>query len=518
MSKLLLNILTLIFISTTGKSQTSFRVQLDPVSENHFVRAVGTPDGGVVVTGLQGYWQVNQAHFVIKLDSVGDIEWSKKYPLITSSIDLHYSFIIPLADGSYYFVLSEGDPVYGSYDKTRVLKLDSLGSIEIVKETDWGTFAYYGNNFYPVEIETGTKSVVILGNYAEYDGFSSTCCRRHYLLKLDTLLNIELSIELPERYTSAKICYLNGVNNGYILSRTLNGKSYITRLDETGMVLWHKSFNYAGISFINQIDTTFYILANSGNQSFLHQIDDNGNTILFRKIIHSDRIQLNDITLTDSTTFLISGLIQMPGLPNWNFNSLLIETDTLFQLLDSKIGNDTLFYLSTNSRYRPSTVFNKYNTGTTPNYIHVENQYFDSTACSFSPISLVANPLVVVDSTISLTTGPYGLVLNPSSVIPANLNVTRTLLCISTGISETDSPGKFNIYPNPAKEKITIEFDSGANEKTELLIYDIAGSQVFHKENISSKEQISTTKFTSGVYIIKVINPKFSETKRLVIY
>lgn len=210
--------------------------------------------------------------------------------------------------------------------------------------------------------------------------------------KIRHFAKYELSIELPESYTSAKICYLNGVNNGYILSRTLNGKSYITRLDETGMVLWHKSFNYAGISFINQIDTTFYILANSGNQSFLHQIDDNGNTILFRKIIHSDKIQLNDITLTDSTTFLISGLIQMPGLPNWNFNSLLIETDTLFQLLDSKIGNDTLFYLSTNSRYRPSTVFNKYNTGTTPNYIHVENRYFDSTACSFSPISLVANP------------------------------------------------------------------------------------------------------------------------------
>lgn len=48
----------------------------------------------------------------------------KKYPLITSSIDLHYSFIIPLADGSYYFVLSEGMLLYGSYDKTRVLKLE----------------------------------------------------------------------------------------------------------------------------------------------------------------------------------------------------------------------------------------------------------------------------------------------------------------------------------------------------------------------------------------------------------
>lgn len=75
MSKLLLNILTLIFISTTGKSRTSFRVQLDPVSENHFVRAVGIARSGA--DRASGYWQVNQAHFVIKLDSVGDIEWSK---------------------------------------------------------------------------------------------------------------------------------------------------------------------------------------------------------------------------------------------------------------------------------------------------------------------------------------------------------------------------------------------------------------------------------------------------------
>ncbi len=521
MSKFLFNVLTLIFISTTGIAQSSFRVQLDSVHENHYVRAEGTPDGGVVVTGLQGNWQLDEAHFVVKLDSVGEIEWSKKYPLITSSIDLKHSFIVPIPDGSYYFVLSEGDPWYGSYDKTRVLKLDSLGFVEIVKETDWGTLAYYGNYFYPVEIEAGTKSLVILGRYAEYDGFSSTCCRRYYLLKLDTLLNIEMSIELPERYTSAKICYLNGVNNGYILSRTLNGKSYITRLDETGMVLWHKSFNYGGISFINQIDTTFDILANAGNQSFLHRIDDNGNTIIFKTIIYSDKIQLNDITLTDSTTFLISGLIQMPGLPNWNLSPLLLETDTAFQILNSKVGNDTLFYLSANNRYRQSTVFNKYVTVQTPtNHIHFENQYFDSTSCSFSPISLVATPLVVIDSTISLTTGPYGLVLNPSSVIPENLNVTSTVLCLPTGTLEidSDSPNKFNIYPNPSSEQITIEFEANENKETELIIYDIAGSQVFTKKNVLSNETISVQNFNSGVYIVKVINQKINETKRLVIY
>lgn len=90
------------------------------------------------------------------------------------------------------------------------------------------------------------------------------------------------------------------------------------------------------------------------------------------------------------------------------------------------------------------------------------------------------------------------------------------MLCVSTGTMEIDSPDKFNIYPNPAKELITLEFE--ANEETELIIYDIAGSQVFMKKNVLSNETISVQNFNSGVYIVKVINQKINETKRLVIY
>ncbi|MBL0341346.1 MAG: T9SS type A sorting domain-containing protein [Bacteroidetes bacterium] len=71
---------------------------------------------------------------------------------------------------------------------------------------------------------------------------------------------------------------------------------------------------------------------------------------------------------------------------------------------------------------------------------------------------------------------------------------------------------------NPVKGKIHYEFESGEYEKTDLIIYGIAISQVFHKENIFGKEQISTSKFNSGIYIVKVINTQFTETKRLVIY
>ena len=56
MSKFLFNVLTLIFISTAGIAQTSFRVQLDSVENSYSEIAVGTAEGGFILTGIQGFW------------------------------------------------------------------------------------------------------------------------------------------------------------------------------------------------------------------------------------------------------------------------------------------------------------------------------------------------------------------------------------------------------------------------------------------------------------------------------
>jgi hypothetical protein len=67
---------------------------------------------------------------------------------------------------------------------------------------------------------------------------------------------------------------------------------------------------------------------------------------------------------------------------------------------------------------------------------------------------------------------------------------------------------KFKLYPNPASDKVTIEF---LNDDLELLdvklnIYTITGSLVYSKEFITEYlyEEFSISNLNNGVYFYKI--------------
>ena len=75
------------------------------------------------------------------------------------------------------------------------------------------------------------------------------------------------------------------------------------------------------------------------------------------------------------------------------------------------------------------------------------------------------------------------------------LNVEKNVLKISS----------VRVYPNPAKDKFTIEFNK--MNPTEIKIYTILGKLIYEQKITSSKLEINLpTKFTTGVHLLKVIN------------
>jgi len=88
-----------------------------------------------------------------------------------------------------------------------------------------------------------------------------------------------------------------------------------------------------------------------------------------------------------------------------------------------------------------------------------------------------------------------------------NLHVGSTLwvddisLEISSGISIDINPRlKTNIYPNPAKDHVNLEFEE-AVENAELLIFDINGTEVYNKNCcFGRKYSINTESFKSETY------------------
>lgn len=68
-----------------------------------------------------------------------------------------------------------------------------------------------------------------------------------------------------------------------------------------------------------------------------------------------------------------------------------------------------------------------------------------------------------------------------------------------------DSVLNFSVFPNPAKDQITIEGPLETNTKeAQVLIYNTNGSLVSKDKYYGTKKTYSLTGFTSGIYFLEV--------------
>ena len=86
----------------------------------------------------------------------------------------------------------------------------------------------------------------------------------------------------------------------------------------------------------------------------------------------------------------------------------------------------------------------------------------------------------------------------------ANLEYTE-------GIDEQSN--EILIYPNPVKEKLIVEAQEAIGT---IEIYNLMGAVVYSQKNCGNKVEINTTDLQSGIYFIRLMNEKVSETRRFV--
>jgi hypothetical protein len=84
----------------------------------------------------------------------------------------------------------------------------------------------------------------------------------------------------------------------------------------------------------------------------------------------------------------------------------------------------------------------------------------------------------------------------------------------SIGINSTSRKSKFNIFPNPANQKITIESDL---EFQTVLIYNTIGQEVANYVNPTALT-FNIQNLPQGIYVLKAITKQGEEfTKRIII-
>ena len=83
------------------------------------------------------------------------------------------------------------------------------------------------------------------------------------------------------------------------------------------------------------------------------------------------------------------------------------------------------------------------------------------------------------------------------------------------GISEIDSASEFNLYPNPVKNELTVEFPAAVAQAT-ISVYSILGILVYESKMDQWNSKINTSDWNSGVYLMNVSSANFSQTKRII--
>lgn len=92
---------------------------------------------------------------------------------------------------------------------------------------------------------------------------------------------------------------------------------------------------------------------------------------------------------------------------------------------------------------------------------------------------------------------------------------------VETLLEKVKSNDFIKIYPNPAREFLTIEIENIYNEKTLVEIINISGQSIYKNQfgNLSYKieEKIDISNYSKGVYFIKVISESTMKIDKLII-
>jgi uncharacterized surface protein with fasciclin (FAS1) repeats len=123
---------------------------------------------------------------------------------------------------------------------------------------------------------------------------------------------------------------------------------------------------------------------------------------------------------------------------------------------------------------------------------------------------------------LTVTINSNGVFINKAKVTVADIQAENGVVHVidavllpstTTNISTLDEV-KFDIYPNPASDYITINSEKGIES---LIIRDIAGRIVNQLYNLSTSERIELNGYKSGMYLVSMKNGNSVSTKKLII-
>lgn len=95
----------------------------------------------------------------------------------------------------------------------------------------------------------------------------------------------------------------------------------------------------------------------------------------------------------------------------------------------------------------------------------------------------------------------------------------KTIVPIAAGIANINSKGlEYSIYPNPAKESVTIGWNANSADKAQISIADVSGKVVYSGvATMNSNMTINVSNLQSGLYFLNISSDMGNSTQKLII-
>jgi hypothetical protein len=225
-----------------------------------------------------------------------------------------------------------------------------------------------------------------------------------------------------------------------------------------------------------------------------------GDTSLVRSLFYFDLsfIPSNFIVTSAKLT-----LYHNPSSPEGQHASLSGPNSSVLQRITTSWGENTVTWNTQPQTTTVNQVLIPSTTSSTQNFIDIDVTQLVS--------DMVNNPTSSFGFLFKQQTEQfYRKLVFASSDHPVDSLHPKLEVCIQStvGVNLSIDNNSFRIYPNPSKDKITIEYNQLKAEQVQIKLYSMEGRVLMEKTLLSNKMQIDVSDFSKGVYIVQVQSDK----------
>jgi hypothetical protein len=294
---------------------------------------IRSSDGGYVVAGETSSFGAGSSDFwVVKLDSSGNVVWTKT---IGGSSYEWANSIIQSSDGGY--VIAGYTESFGEGGDMYVLKLDSVGNVQ------WTKTIGGGNDDVAISIIQSSDGGYVVAGYTESFKYSQGAGGYDmYVVKLDSSGNVLWTKTIGGSSDDYASSIIQSSDGGYVIAgstRSFGAGSddiYLVKLDSSGNVVWTKtiggSYGDEAMSIIRSSDGGYVVAGytgsfGSGGDIFVVKLDSSGN-VVWAKTIGSGRWDsASSIIQSSDGGYVVAGYTQSFGAGNPDFYVLKMDVN-----------------------------------------------------------------------------------------------------------------------------------------------------------------------------------------------